>query len=187
MSYVYELLQNEFDVTAFYINPNISPEKEYLKRLNELERFSQLKGFDLIEGEYNQRSWVSRVKKFRFEGERSERCRQCIRMRLEATFRKAAETGAERVATVLTISPHKDADMINTLGKELEEEYGIPFLAADFKKKGGFQRSVELTREYGFFRQNYCGCIYSKMERSQDSLWYKNTLQKKVKRTARAV
>jgi epoxyqueuosine reductase len=179
IAYVNELLSQNFQVTAFYYNPNISPESEYRKRLAELERFSENKDLKLLTGDYDIRSWTSRVKEFRFLGEKSLRCRECISMRLEKSFEVAAERGMNSVASTLSISPHKDADMINSIGKELEERFGVEFLPADFKKNNGYRKSVEISREMGFYRQNYCGCIYSKMERNRDSLWMRKTSSKR--------
>lgn len=175
MAYVNEVLSLDYDVTAFYYNPNISPESEYRKRLGELETFSGDKEVKILVGDYDNRSWTARVKKYRFLGERSPRCRECISMRLEKTFEAAWEQGINTVAATLSISPHKDADMINSIGKGLEERTGIEFLPADFKKNSGYSKSLEISREMGFYRQNYCGCIYSKMERKRDSLWMRKT------------
>jgi predicted adenine nucleotide alpha hydrolase (AANH) superfamily ATPase len=176
---VNELLSRDFHVTAFYYNPNISPESEYRKRLEELKAFSGNRGFNVLVGSYDIRLWTARVKEYRFLGERSLRCRECIRMRLEKTFETAAEQGTEGVAATMSISPHKDAEMINSIGKELEEKFGIEFLRADFKKNNGYKKSVEISREMGFYRQNYCGCIYSKMERNRDSIWMRKTFSKR--------
>lgn len=171
VSYVYELFADGHDITVFYYNPNIMPRPEYDKRLSELERFSSLKGFFLIVGEYNVREWVRRVRKYRFSGERSQRCWECYRMRLEESFKKAAELGIAAVTTSLSISPHKDAAMINLIGKELERMHGIRFIEGDFKKEDGYRKSAVLSRVHGFYRQNYCGCIYSKLERDRGSAW----------------
>ena len=172
-SHSYELLKDSFKVVPYYYNPNISPEREYRKRLSELESYTGDIGVKLHIGNYDIREWTGRVKPFRFLGERSERCWHCYRFRLEESFRFAEENGFEIVATVLSISPHKDASMINEIGRELELKHGIAFLEADFKKNNGFKKSVELSRERGFYRQRYCGCIYSKMERDKNSIWYK--------------
>ncbi len=166
-------------MTAFYYNPNISPESEYRKRLEELEAYSAGIGLKVLVGSYDIRSWTARVKEYRFMGERSPRCRECISMRLEKTFETAAEQGMGRVAATLSISPHKDANMINSIGKELEGRFGIEFFRADFKKNNGYRKSVEISRERGFYRQNYCGCIYSKMERNRDSLWMRKTASRR--------
>lgn len=162
---MYELFGGSHAVTAFYYNPNIAPRPEYDKRLIELERFAALKRFSLAVGAYNKSAWSERVQPYRFCGEKSERCWECYRIRLEESFTKAGELGIDAVTTTLTVSPHKDAVMINRIGKELESSKGIEFIAGDFKKENGYKRSVELSRAYGFYRQNYCGCIYSKRER----------------------
>jgi predicted adenine nucleotide alpha hydrolase (AANH) superfamily ATPase len=152
-------------VTAFYFNPNIAPRQEYDKRLSELERFASLKRFSLEIGVYDAEGWCRRVSTYPFCGEKSERCGECYRVRLEEAFKKAAELGIDTVATTLTVSPHKDSSMINRIGKELESSRGIEFIAGDFKKKDGYKRSVEISRQYGLYRQNYCGCISSRIER----------------------
>lgn len=177
VSYVYELFADTHDVTVYFYNPNIAPRPEYDRRLAELERFAATRGFPLIVGSHDAREWTLRVKQYRFLGERSGRCRECIRMRLEEAFRKAAESGIASVATSLTVSPHKDAAMINGIGRELEGRFGVRFIAGDFKKADGYRRSVELSRVYGFYRQNYCGCVYSKLERSGDSAWTRKAAQ----------
>ena len=118
-----------------------------------------------------------RVKQYRFFGERSRRCWECYRMRLEESFKKAGELGIASVTTSLSISPHKDAAMINRIGKELEGQYGVRFIEGDFKKGDGYRKSAALSRIYGFYRQNYCGCIYSKLERDRDSAWSRKTVQ----------
>lgn len=154
-------------MTAFYFNPNIAPRDEYDKRLSELERFALLKRSSLEIGAYDAGDWSRRVSPYPFCGEKSERCGECYRVRLEEAFKKAAELGIDAVTTTLTVSPHKDSSMINRIGKELESSRGIEFIAGDFKKKDGYKRSVEISREYGLYRQNYCGCISSRMERGR--------------------
>lgn len=177
ISYVYELFVRDHDITVFYYNPNIAPRAEYDRRLSELERFGRIKGFPLVTGEYKAREWTMRVKKHRFLGERSLRCWECYRFRLEESFNKARELDSAAVTTSLSISPHKDAAMINSIGRELQDEYGIRFIEGDFKKNDGYRRSVELSRTYGFYRQNYCGCIYSKLERDANSNWARKSDQ----------
>ncbi len=164
VSHVYELFAGSHDVTVFYYNPNIAPRDEYGRRLSELERFGRTRGFPLVVGDYNVREWTLRVEKFRDLGERSQRCWECYRFRLEESFKKAKELNIAAVTTSLSISPHKDAVMINSIGKELEGSFGVAFIQEDFKKNDGFRQSVELSRVYGFYRQDYCGCIYSKRE-----------------------
>ena len=173
MAYVYELLKDDYNVVSCFYNPNITPMNEYNKRLHELQQFTEESGIELITGSYDTHSWTKKVKPYRFLGERSQRCWICYRIRLDKTFCCAHDKGIDLVATTLSISPHKSAERINSIGKELEKKFGIEFLIADFKKNDGFRKSVELSNKYSFYRQNYCGCIYSKMEREKNSLWYK--------------
>lgn len=168
-SYVYELLKPTYNVISFFYNPNIAPLNEYNKRYNELKNFCDEKRIELYSAEHEARRWTSLVKEHRFLGERSERCRICYEIRLKKTFEIAKKNKINAVATTLSISPHKDAIMINKIGKELSMDFGIEFLEADFKKNDGFKKSLELSKAYGFYRQNYCGCIYSKMERDKNS------------------
>jgi predicted adenine nucleotide alpha hydrolase (AANH) superfamily ATPase len=181
MAYVYEKLSEEFDVTVFFFNPNIMPGEEYTKRLNEIIRFSKDKGFKLIIEEEFPGNWVSAVKKFRFNGEKSERCWICYRYRLEKTFHEGKRLGFDIIATTLSISPHKTASKINEAGRDLSLKYDIDFLEADFKKNDGFKKSALLSEQYGFYRQNYCGCIYSKLERDKNSPWSKKAADEKNK------
>ena len=183
MCYVYELLQESFSISAFFYNPNIMPSGEYGKRLFELESFSKTKGFPLLTTDSDlsdRRAWVKKVSSFKELGERSERCRQYNIFRLEETFRKAAEKNFTIVATTLSISPHKNAQWINDAGADLSRKYGISFLEADFKKKDGFKKSVHMSRDYGFYRQDYCGCVYSRLEKDPDSNWSRTVKKKKA-------
>jgi predicted adenine nucleotide alpha hydrolase (AANH) superfamily ATPase len=177
VSYVHGLFADTHDVTVYFYNPNIAPRPEYDRRLAELERFAAAKNFPLVAGGYDAREWTLRVKQYRFLGERSPRCRECIRIRLEESFRKARELGIAAVTTSLSVSPHKDACMINGIGKELEAAWGVRFIEGDFKKADGYRKSVALSRVYGFYRQNYCGCVYSKLERAGDSAWTRAAAQ----------
>ena len=167
MSHVYEVLMSEYAVTAFFFNPNIFPEQEYNKRLTELKRFSEMKNFDLFIENGFIKEWQSNILPLKDLGERSERCYACFLFRLEATFKKAKELDIGLVATTLSISPHKDTAMINRAGLVLSQKYGIEFYAANFKKNNGYKKSIELSRQYGFYRQDYCGCEYSKDERNK--------------------
>lgn len=171
MGYVYELLKEEFIVTAFYSNPNIMPADEYRIRYTELESFSRLKGFELITEVPDTKQWVKEIKDLRYYGESSERCWKCYEIRLDNTFKKAAELKFDIVATSLSISPHKNASKINEIGERLSKEYGIDFYSADFKKNDGVRKSVEISKMNNFYRQNYCGCIYSKLEKDSKSPW----------------
>lgn len=166
MSYVYEALSPHFNITAFFFNPNIFPPLEYDKRLGELRRFSTMKDFSLIVKGGLINEWSREISPLKLLGEGSERCFTCFYFRLEAAFKEALERNIRLVATTLSISPRKDIDMINRAGKKLAEQYGIDFYDVDFKKNDGYKKSVELSRIYGFYRQSYCGCIYSRIERN---------------------
>ncbi len=165
-SYVMEYLSNYFEITVFYFNPNISPEKEYRYRVEEEKRLIAAMPFrypvHFLEGEYRQERFFDAVKGLEGEREGGERCFRCYRLRLEETARMAQQGGFDYFTTTLSISPLKNAEKLNEIGAVLSEEYGVPYLFSDFKKKNGYQRSIELSREYGLYRQNYCGCIFSK-------------------------
>ncbi len=168
-SHVNEVLSREWDVVPFFYNPNISPASEYYKRLDELEKYTRKYGFGLKAGKYNIRQWVSAVSEHRYMGERSVRCVECIKFRLDEVFRNAVSMGIGAVCTTLTVSPHKDAAAINLAGSELAARYNVEFVTSDFKKNNGYKRSVEISREEGFYRQSYCGCVYSMLERDRES------------------
>lgn len=167
-SYVLEYLSEYFNITVYYYNPNIHPENEYRKRVNEQENF--IKRFDtknkvsFIEGEYKPQYFFNMAKGLEKVKEGGERCFKCYEMRLRKAAELAKQMGFDYFTTTLSISPHKNAQKINEIGQELEKEYGIKFLNADFKKKNGYKRSIELSKEYNLYRQNYCGCIFSRME-----------------------
>jgi epoxyqueuosine reductase len=165
------VLRQEYEVVSYFYNPNISPREEYDRRFNELAAYSNHEGFQLYQGIYDPTTFYREVKEYRFLGERSERCWQCYRLRLVETFRKGKELGIDTVTTVLSISPHKDAGQINRIGRELAEEMNMTFLEADFKKKNGFKRSLEISKERHFYRQTWCGCIYSRLEREKHPVW----------------
>lgn len=162
-----------FDITIYYYNPNIHPEAEYTRRLNELKTF--LPKFDkdkltcLYEENYDPKEFFKAVNteidtELKTEGEKGERCRRCYKFRMEKAYDYAIKNNFDWFTTTLSISPFKDAEKINIIGKELESRNstGTKFLTSDFKKKGGFKRSLELSEEYGLYRQDYCGCIFSK-------------------------
>ncbi len=170
-SYVLEALSGYFELTVFYFNPNISPEEEYRKRAGELRRLTgcmdEAKDIKLIVGEYSGELFEKAVKGLENEPEGGSRCEACFRLRLREAARVAAENGFEYFTTTLTISPHKNAPLLNEIGYGLAREYGVQWFPSDFKKKGGFKRSIELSEKYGLYRQDYCGCIYSKLEREK--------------------
>lgn len=166
-SYVIEYLSNYFDITIYYYNPNIYPATEYIRRKEELKKF--VKQFNnkinVIEELYNTDDYYKSIKGLEKLGERSQRCYKCYEFRLAKTANYAKENYYDYFTTTLSISPYKDAEWINEIGKKLEEKYNIKYLYADFKKKNGYKRSLELSKKYKLYRQDYCGCVYSKQER----------------------
>jgi len=156
-----QILKEEFNVSVYFYNPNIHPKEEYEKRLAEIEQFSRTWDFPLIVGEYDTDRWFSLTKGLEKEREGGKRCAICYELRIEETARYAVENDFQVFTTALSVSPHKNAGLINSLGRAIGERYNIKFLEADFKKKDGFKISCQLSRELGFYRQNYCGCIYS--------------------------
>ena len=163
-SYVLECLIPHFDVTLYFYNPNIHPEEEYLHRLNEQKRLCQALGVRMVECVYDADNYFAYVKGLEEEPEGGARCTKCFEMRLAHTAELAKASGIDLLATTLTVSPHKNAPLINALGAKIAQEHGIYWLPSDFKKKGGYFRSVELSKEHDLYRQNYCGCIFSKWE-----------------------
>ena len=166
-SYVLEYLNTYFDITVFYYNPNISPKEEYFHRVEEIKRLiSEMCPFvSFSEGKYEPERFYEMAKGLEQEPERGKRCLKCYRMRLEETAAAARSANSDFFTTTLSISPQKSSVVLNEIGKSVSEEYGVPYLFSDFKKKGGYKRSIELSAEYGLYRQNYCGCIFSKNER----------------------
>ena len=166
-SYVIEYLSNYFYITVFYYNPNISPEAEYRFRSSEQKRL--ISSMDtkypvlFAEEEYDSRQFFTAVKGLENEPEGGKRCEKCFELRLQRTVQKALQENFDYFTTTLTISPLKNAPLLNTIGISLGEKYNINWLPCDFKKKGGYKRSIELSKEYGLYRQNYCGCVFSKM------------------------
>ena len=163
-SYVLEYLTEYFDITVFFYNPNISPESEYLHRVNEIKRLisEMCPSVQFIEGRYEPEKFYEMAKGLENEPERGARCVKCYRMRIEESAVIAKQNHFDYFTTTLSISPQKDSHVLNTIGKEISEIYDIPYLFSDFKKKGGYKRSIELSAEFHLYRQNFCGCIYSK-------------------------
>lgn len=172
-SYVLEYLSEFFKITVVYYNPNISSEEEYNLRLSEQKRFigelSAKNPIDLIEGKYEPEIFYAMAKGLEDAPERGERCRRCYRLRLDYTARLSKELGFDYFATTLTLSPLKDAFAINSIGEELGGIYKTPYLPSDFKKKEGYKRSIELSKEHFLYRQNFCGCVYSKRALERDT------------------
>ncbi len=164
-SYCIEYLSQYFEITVFYFNPNISMHEEYHKRVEEQKRF--IKEFpaphnvDFIEGDYEPKRFFDAVKGYEKCPEGGERCFICYRLRLEKTAKLAKASGYDYFTTTLTISPLKNSAKLNETGWELGEKYEVPYLLSDFKKREGYKRSIELSKEYELYRQNYCGCVYS--------------------------
>jgi len=171
-SYVIEYLSNYFNITVFYYNPNIYPEKEYIKRVEEeknfIFRFKTKYKVDFIEGKYDTEKFYSSVKGFENEKEGGERCFRCYELRLKESAVIAKNKGYDYFTTTLSISPYKNAQKLNEIGERLANEYGIQYLYSDFKKKNGYKRSIELSKEYNLYRQDYCGCIFSQIERNKE-------------------
>lgn len=165
-SYVLEYLSEYFEITVLYYNPNISPQEEYEHRKAEQIRLINEKPWknkvSFIDCDYDGEVFENAVQGFTEEPEGGKRCHICFRLRLDKTARLAKENGFEYFVTTLSISPLKDAAYLNTAGEEIGEKYGVKYLPSDFKKREGYKRSIELSREYGLYRQNYCGCRYSK-------------------------
>ena len=159
---VIELLSRDYRVTAFFYNPNIQPEEEYLNRLAALETFCRIKDIELISGRYDNQEWLELVAGLEDQPEGGTRCEVCFTMRLQKTALVAVEHGFKAFSTTLSISPHKDAQVINSIGRETGKQHNIIFLQGDFKKDNGYRISCELSRQYGLYRQKYCGCQFSK-------------------------
>ncbi|MBU4332206.1 epoxyqueuosine reductase QueH [Patescibacteria group bacterium] len=179
---VIEQLKNTHEVACYFYNPNIHPMEEYKRRLADVKKYCKKLGIPMIEGEYDKERWFKITKGLETEPEGGQRCIKCYTMRLEETARFACEvrsrdlthpekgrqgpltlpSGYDIFGTTLTTSPHKKAEIINPIGVKLVKKYGIKFLEADFKKRDGFKCACETADRQGFYRQNYCGCIYSK-------------------------
>jgi len=154
-------LKEKYQVTLFFYNPNIHPRKEYEKRLWEQKKLAQKLGIQLIKGQYTPDDWLSAVKGLENEPENGRRCEICYRMRLLETAKLAKKEDFPVFTTTLTISPHKNSEIINSIGNEISNDMGVEYLSEDFKKKNGFGRSIEHSRKHDLYRQDYCGCIYS--------------------------
>lgn len=157
------LLKEKFKISLFFYNPNIHPESEYLTRRNELVKLSKKWDFNLILGPYDIQPWIQAVNGHENDLEGGERCRICYRFRLFKTGELAIEKGFDCFGTTLSISPHKNSIIINTIGLDISKQLDIPYYKADFKKKDGFKISCELSRKEGLLRQKYCGCKYSRI------------------------
>lgn len=170
-SYVMEYLSKYFHITVFYYNPNITDQEEYQKRAEEQRRLiEQMKEtfrfpVSFLEGEYNAREFFEMAKGMEDLPEGGERCFRCYEMRLLKTAQEAGKRGFDFFTTTLTISPMKNAQKLNEIGLQIQEKEGVSYLCSDFKKKNGYKRSIELSNEYHLYRQDYCGCVFSKRDR----------------------
>jgi len=171
-SYTLEYLSKYFEITVFYYNPNISPKEEFEKRYNEQKRLIEAlfaeNSISLMKGEYKPEEFFEIAKGLENAKEGFERCFKCYRLRLEKTAIEAKKNGFDYFCTTLSISPLKNSQKINEIGFETAEKYGVAWLPSDFKKKEGFKRSIELSRKYDLYRQDFCGCVYSKRERENE-------------------
>lgn len=168
-SYVLEYLNRYFEITVFYYNPNIYPESEYTKRIWEQQELISQMPFvhpvSFLAGPYDQERFYEMARGLEHVKEGGERCLKCYELRLSEAARMAVKTEADYFTTTLSISPLKNSDRLNEIGMRLGEEYGVPYLPSDFKKKNGYKRSIELSREYDLYRQDYCGCEFSMNQR----------------------
>ena len=169
-SYVLEYLADYFDITLFYYNPNITYKDEYEKRVQELKNLVKLMKLDIriIEGKYEPERFFQMAKGLEKLAEGGERCFKCYELRLNEAAILARQMDFDYFTTTLSISPMKNAEKLNEIGERLAVQYGVKYLFSDFKKKNGYKRSIELSREYNLYRQDYCGCVYSKMQREEE-------------------
>jgi len=166
-TWVCETLKREYQVTGYFYNPNIQPQEEYEQRRREMHRLADQVGLEVIDDEYEAEAWLAAVRGLEEEPEGGRRCQICYDLRLRRAAEYARDHGLEWLATTLTISPHKQASLINPIGEAICRQLGLRFLAADFKKKGGFEHSLRLSKEHGLYRQDYCGCEFSRRERER--------------------
>lgn len=170
-SHVIDTLSPYFDITILYYNPNIEPYEEYLRRKEEeirfLEEYPNINKLDIIYCDYDEEKYKSIVKGLEKEPEGGARCIKCYYLRLEKTAELAKENNYDYFATTLTVSPYKNSNKLNEIGESLSSKYNIKYLYSDFKKKNGYKHSIELSKKYNLYRQDYCGCKYSEAERNQ--------------------
>ena len=190
-SYVLEYLSQYFFITVFYYNPNIYPDEEYYKRVEEQKHFIQrfnensrqasmeagaqrrFHKISFVEGNYDKERFYAMAKGLEQVPEGGERCFACYELRLREAAEHAQRLGMDYFTTTLSISPMKNAEKLNEIGEKLAQEYGVKYLTSDFKKKNGYKRSTELSREYGMYRQDYCGCVFSLRERKEQKQEYR--------------
>jgi predicted adenine nucleotide alpha hydrolase (AANH) superfamily ATPase len=161
MLHPYTVLKENFDVTLFFYNPNIYPEEEYKKRLNEVKRAAGFYEIALIAGRYENKKWLNKTIALKDETEGGCRCTLCFEIRLNKTAKFTAANGFDSFASALSVSPHKNAELINEIGRSLALKYGVSYLSSNFKKSDGFKKTMQLSGQLNIYRQKYCGCIYS--------------------------
>ena len=162
-AYVSKILKDEgFEVVLFFYNPNIFPEKEYSIRFLEIKRVAEINNLEYFTSEYNHSNWLNKIKGLESEPEKGKRCLVCYKDRLDKIAEKAQEKDFDCFTSTLTVSPHKLAGEISRIGLELERKYDVKFLDRDFKKKDGFKKASEMSKKLNLYRQNYCGCEFSK-------------------------
>lgn len=168
-SYVITFLSEYFNMEIFFYNPNIYPEKEYIRRMKEQIRLVEELGFDykVIENDHDSNLFYDRIKGLESLGEGSIRCSECFRLRLGKTAEYAQSNDFDYWTTTLTISPMKNSQVLNAIGVEMERRYGAKFLVSDFKKNNGYKVSTDLSKKYKLYRQDYCGCVFSQNEREK--------------------
>ena len=171
-SYVLEYRHSYFHITVFFYNPNITEEPEYEKRREELKRYLREAPFgyeiDVVDADYEPEKFLQMAEGHEKDPERGERCRRCFALRLKKTAEYAVAKGYDYFCTTLSISPHKDAHLLMEIGERLAGQYQVAYLPSDFKKCDGYKRSIALSEIYHLYRQDYCGCIYSKRAREQE-------------------
>ena len=166
---VIERLKPFFELVVYFYNPNIFPKDEYTRRAFEQSNYLEKLGIEYIQGDYEIDQYESVVKGLEEEKEGGRRCLECFRLRLEKTAQMADKMNIGYFTTTLTVSAHKNSQLINEAGLKIAGRYNTKFLVSDFKKEGGYQKSIEISKEQGMYRQDYCGCIYSKNERENNS------------------
>ena len=171
-SHVIDVLSKNFNITILYYNPNIEPYEEYLKRKEEeirfIKEYNNTNRLDIIDCDYDNEKYHELVKGLEDCKEGGNRCFKCYRMRLEYTAIKAKALNYDYFGTTLTVSPYKNSQKLNEIGEELEKKYNIKYLYSDFKKNNGYKHSIEMSKEYNLYRQNYCGCIYSQRKNEKE-------------------
>ena len=158
---VVEGLIDEYDVTVYYYNPNIYPRAEFDKRAGEQLKYLDIMHLPCVVGEYDDKAYYDAVKGLESEPEGGKRCAKCFELRLRATAKYAKEHGFDVFTTTMSVSPHKDFELLNEIGKRVSDEIGVDYLWANFKKKDGYLKSIRNSQKYNLYRQDYCGCVYS--------------------------